>query len=122
MNPTATTQAHAEAESLWHFNFSDRPTEEFAGLRDVCERESRRERFRAMLPEAQSFLHYHLAALSDDWLPLSALYGHKNIGARHAEYETLVWLGIADRRTETLYAPGGRVCGSRALFRLSGAV
>jgi hypothetical protein len=113
-----TMTVHAEAETIWHLNFSDHPTEEFAGLRDVCEREQRREEFRRMLGEQYDFLRYHVAALSDQWLPLSALYGAANSGVKHGEYETLVWLGIAEHRVEPLYRDGITV-GSRAFFRLA---
>lgn len=48
-----------------------------------------------------------------------ALLRRRPSGVKHGEYETLVYLGIAERRTETLYAPSGRVSGSRASFRLA---
>lgn len=117
-----TMTAHAEAERIWHLNFSHRPTEEFAGLRDVCEREQRREEFRRMLGEKYDFLCFHVVALTDQWLPLSALYGAANSGVKHGEYDTLVWLGIAEHKTEDLFLSiewGGVHTGSRSFYRLA---
>lgn len=115
--------AHAEAERIWHLNFSDRPTEEFARLRDIVEDGQRRDEFRLMLGEKYQYLLCHVAALSDQWLPLTALYGDANSGVKHGEYDTLVWLGIAEHKTQDIFSPGARsdgptFAGSRSFYRL----
>jgi hypothetical protein len=46
-------------------------------------------------------------------------YGDANSGTRSSEYDTLVFLGIAERRTEQLADGSGRPAGSRTEFRLA---
>lgn len=119
MTTTYQQLAHAEAERIWSLNYSDRKTEEFESLLAVVERTQRGQRLIAKLPEEQQFLRYHVVALTDSWAPLSALYGDENKGTRCGEYDTLVWLGIAERKVEALFTEAGRPMGSRSLFRLA---
>lgn len=110
-------QAHAEAEQIWALNFSDRPTEEFAGLSAVCECEQRHARLRAKLPAEYEFLQYHLASLRGAWDSVSVLHGAENTGTRCGQYDKLVALGLAERKIEPLFDECGRERGFRIYFR-----
>jgi hypothetical protein len=61
----------------------------------------------------------HVAALSPNyWTQLDVLPGDPNSGTRMNEYETLVALGIAERKVEPIFFDNGRPRGSHAFFRL----
>lgn len=59
-----------------------------------------------------------LEALTYAWQPLADLPGAENAGSRVNEYDTLVHLGRAERKVETLRTESGRAYGSRFLYRV----
>lgn len=64
-------------------------------------------------------LRGHVAALSPTyWTQLAKLPGDANSGTRANEYETLVALGVAERKVEPIYFDNGQPRGSHLFFRL----
>lgn len=68
--------------------------------------------------EQATYLLEQALALTSEWVSVSDLPGDTNSGSRCTEYDTLVYFGLAERKSETVYA-SGLPCGVKVFYRMS---
>lgn len=72
--------------------------------------------------DSDTYLLEQALALSPEWISVIDLPGDPNSGTRCNEYDTLVYFGLAERRSETIYSTNGLPCGVKVYYRLDSRV